>query len=311
MRFATYSHRGEREVNLGVVEGSRLYGLAPGTTMLGLLGDGDIPLARAGREALQEPSELIELGEVDLRAPIPVPPSIRDFLAFEEHLRNARGEVDPDWYELPIFYFSNPAAVMGPADDIEIAPGSSQWDYELEMAAVIGAPGSNLSPLEAEQHIAGYTVMCDFSARDVQKREMRLRLGPVKGKDSATSLGPVLVTADELEPFRFGRGFNLQMAVTVNGRAYGSGTAADLYWSFAEMVAYASRGTTVMPGDIIGSGTVGTGCILELSNLGRGEEFPWLRAGDEVELTIEHLGTLRHRIVPGPGLVPLRLEPNR
>jgi len=310
MRFATYRHRGEKAERLGVAEEGRLFGLAPGTTLLSLLGDHDLPLARAGEAALQEPAELLEISDVELRAPIPVPPSIRDFLAFEEHLRNARGEVDPDWYELPIFYFSNPAAVRGPADEIEIAPGSSQWDYELELAAVIGAPGSDLSPLEAERHIAGYTVMCDFSARDLQKREMRLRLGPGKGKDSATSLGPVLVTADELEPFRSGRGFQLQMTVSVNGRAHGGGTAADLYWSFGEMIAYASRGTTVMPGDVIGSGTVGTGCILELSNLGRGEEFPWLLSGDEVELTIEHLGTLRHRIVAGPQLVPLRPGPS-
>jgi 2-keto-4-pentenoate hydratase/2-oxohepta-3-ene-1,7-dioic acid hydratase in catechol pathway len=304
MRFATYSHGGPAE-KLGVVEGGRIFGLEPGTTLLGLLGVGNAALARAGEAALQEPAELLEFDEVELRAPVPAPPSIRDFLAFEEHLRNARGEVDPDWYELPIFYFSNPAAVRGPADDIEIAPGSSQWDYELEMAAVVGASGSNLSPLEAERSIAGYMVMCDFSARDLQRREMRLHLGPSKGKDSATSLGPVLVSADELEPFRSGRGFRLQMSVTVNGKSYGGGSAADLYWSFAEMVAYASRGTTVKPGDIIGSGTVGTGCILELSNLGRGAEFPWLRPGDDVELTIEQLGTLHHRIVAGPELVAL------
>ena len=137
---------------------------------------------------------------------------------------------------------------------------------------------------------------------------MQLRLGPAKGKDSATSLGPVLVTADELEPFRAGRGFRLNMSVSVDGRYYGGGTAADLYWSFAEMVAYASRGTTVLPGDVIGSGTVGTGCILELATLGRGDEFGWLRPDNEVELEIEHLGTLRHRIVAGPDVVPLRPE---
>jgi 2-keto-4-pentenoate hydratase/2-oxohepta-3-ene-1,7-dioic acid hydratase in catechol pathway len=148
--------------------------------------------------------------------------------------------------------------------------------------------------------------MCDFSARDLQRREMRQRLGPVKGKDSATSFGPVLVTADELEPFRANHGFRLQMTASVDGRRYGGGTAADMYWSFAEMVAYASRGTTVLPGDLIGSGTVGTGCILELSNLRGSTEFPWLQPGNVVELEIEHIGTLRHRIVAGPEVVALR-----
>ena len=308
MRFATYRHQGGHDDRVGLLQGERLFGLPFGTSLIDLLGLGQEHLLRAGLAALDGPAESVMLPDVELRAPLPRPPSIRDFLAFEEHLRNARGEVDRDWYELPIFYFSNPAAVRGPNDEIEIAPGSSEWDYELELAAVVGAPGSNLSPSEAESHIAGYTVMCDFSARDLQRREMRLRLGPAKGKDSATSMGPVFVTPDELEPFRAKRGFQLQMTVSVDGRRYGGGTAADLYWSFAEMVAYASRGTTVLPGDVIGSGTVGTGCILELKNLGRGAEFPWLRPGDEVELEIEQIGVLHHRIVAGPEVVPLRLN---
>jgi len=318
MRFATYRHADESRTSgradrfdltkdrVGVVQDDWLCGLAAGTSLLDLLAEGKESLVHAGLAALKEPTESIGFDDVQLRAPIPRPPSIRDFLAFEEHLRNARGEVDPDWYQLPIFYFSNPASVRGPRDEIEVAPGSSQWDYELEMAAVIGAPGSNLTPQEAEGHIAGYMVMCDFSARDLQRREMKLRLGPAKGKDSATSMGPVLVTPDELEPLREGHGFALEMTVSVDGRRHGGGTAADIYWSFGEMIAYASRGAAVLPGDIIGSGTVGTGCILELSNLGLGDEFDWLRPGNEVELTIEQIGTLRHRIVAGPEVVPLR-----
>jgi 2-keto-4-pentenoate hydratase/2-oxohepta-3-ene-1,7-dioic acid hydratase in catechol pathway len=306
LRFATYRRQDGRDDRVGVLEGERLFAFPSGTTLVDLLGGGREHLLEAGRAALAEPSESVALDDVELRAPIPKPPSIRDFLAFEEHLRNARGDVPSDWYELPIFYFSNPAAVRGPYDDIEVAPGSAEWDYELELAAVVGAPGSNLSPIEAERHIAGYMVMCDFSARDLQRREMKLRLGPAKGKDSATSLGPMLVTPDELEPFRSGSGFRLQMRASVDGRTYGGGTAANLYWSFGEMVAYASRGTTVVPGDVIGSGTVGTGCILELSNLRGGSEYPWLRPGNELELEIEQLGRLRHRIVAGPDCVPLR-----
>jgi 2-keto-4-pentenoate hydratase/2-oxohepta-3-ene-1,7-dioic acid hydratase in catechol pathway len=147
MRFATYRHRGEGDDRLGLLEGDRLLGLAPGTTLLDLLGGGQAQLVQVGRAGLDDPFESVALEEVELCAPIPRPPSIRDFLAFEEHLRNARGvEVDRGWYEQPIFYFSNPAGVRGPYDDIEIAPGSAEWDYELELAAVIGAPGSNLSP---------------------------------------------------------------------------------------------------------------------------------------------------------------------
>jgi 2-keto-4-pentenoate hydratase/2-oxohepta-3-ene-1,7-dioic acid hydratase in catechol pathway len=318
MRFATYRHRGSEgeplgEDLVGLVEGEALYGLTAGTTLLGLLGssgDHHGPLGPAATSARARPAEVVPLDEVVLCAPLPVPPSIRDFLAFEEHLRNARGgDVDPDWYELPIFYFSNPAAVHGPFDDVAVPPGSEQFDYELEFAAVIGRAGSDLTPAEAERHIAGYTILCDFSARDLQRREMRLGLGPAKGKDSATSLGPVLVTADELERYRSGPGFAVTMEVSVNGRRYGGGRLDDLHWSFGEMVAYASRGTTVRPGDVIGSGTVGTGCILELAMLGQGDDHPWLTPGDQVQLTVEHVGSLRHRIVPGAAPVPLRDRP--
>ena len=306
MRFATYRHRGSSEHRVGLAEGDELFGLEPGLSLVDLLGDGPGRLREAGELARRSPSEVAALEEVDLRAPIPSPPSVRDFLAFEQHLENARGAVDPDWYELPVFYFSNPAAICGPYDDVAVAPGSAEWDFELELGAVVGLAGSDLSPEEATDHIAGYFVLCDFSARDIQRREMRLNLGPAKGKDSATSIGPVLVTADELESHRSGHGFSLEMSVSVNGRRYGGGMADSLHWSVEEMVAYASRGTTVRPGDVIGSGTVGTGCILEQVALGHGGEFPWLKAGDVVELEIAELGTLRHRIVAGAELRPLR-----
>jgi 2-keto-4-pentenoate hydratase/2-oxohepta-3-ene-1,7-dioic acid hydratase in catechol pathway len=196
--------------------------------------------------------------------------------------------------------------VIGPDDDAPIAPGSSEMDYELEVAAVIGRGGSDLDPAAAESHIAGFCVMNDWSARDVQRREMKLSMGPVKGKDFATSLGPMLVTPDELESARSGRAYDLAMTATVNGKEYSRASLADIYWSFGEMIAYASRGAQVVPGDVIGSGTCGTGCILELSLVHGTDTYPWLQAGDVVELTVERLGTLRNRVVAGPPLRPLR-----
>ncbi len=324
MRFATYRHPGTADDRVGVLGPGGLLHRVPGAgTVADLLAapgpdgsrgdggsvDGAAALRAAGEAALGEPVEVVAPDDVVLRAPVPVPPSIRDFLAFEEHRRTTGGgTVDRDWYELPVFYFSNPAAVYGPTDDIPLAPGCRLWDYELEVAAVVGVTGSDLAPDDAERHIAGYTVMCDWSARDLQGREMRQQLGPAKGKDSATSMGPWLVTPDELEPHRRAgdRSFDLAMSVSVNGERRGGGRLSDIYWSFGEMIAYASRGTRVVPGDVIGSGTVGTGCLLELVLSGQGGEHPWLAPGDVVELTVEGIGTLHHRVVPGRDVVPLR-----
>jgi 2-keto-4-pentenoate hydratase/2-oxohepta-3-ene-1,7-dioic acid hydratase in catechol pathway len=166
--------------------------------------------------------------------------------------------------------------------------------------------GADLDPDTAERHIAGYCVMNDWSARDIQRREMKLSMGPVKGKDFATTLGPFMVTPDELEPFRKGRAFDLAMLASVNGREYSRASLADIYWSFGEMLAYASRGTEVAPGDVIGSGTCGTGCILELSLVHGEDQYPWLKPGDLVELEVEHLGRTGNRVVEGPHLKPLR-----
>lgn len=299
MHLTTYRRRsasGPTEDRVGVVDDDTVYGFEAGVAMIDLLARGHEAVLEAGERARSSPSEVLTISQVTLRAPVPVPPSVRDFLAFEEHLKNARGDVDADWYELPVFYFSNPAAVHGPFDDVAISPGSQMFDFELEVAAVVGAEGANLTPSEAEDHIAGYTILCDFSARDLQQREMRQRLGLAKGKDGATSLGPWLVTPDELEPHRSGRGFALEMKASVNGRPYGGGRLDSIYWSFGEMIAYASRGTRVVPGDVIGSGTVGTGCILERVMTGLGDSYPWLQPDDVVELSVERLGSLRHRI---------------
>lgn len=256
-------------------------------------------------EAASRVGSVIDPATVTLRPPIPRPPSIRDFMAFEEHVVTASAAigltVDPLWYSQPVFYFTNPASLLGARDDVAVPPGSEALDYELEIAAVIGREGRDLSPEVAVGHIAGYVLFCDWSARDLQGAEMRLNLGPAKGKDFASSCGPWMVTPDELVP-------TAAMAASVNGRPYSAGRLDSLYWSFGQMIAYASRGTRVVPGDLIGSGTVGTGCVLELSRVHGIEAYPWLTPGDDVHLEAEGLGAIDARVVPGPAPVPLRPE---
>jgi 2-keto-4-pentenoate hydratase/2-oxohepta-3-ene-1,7-dioic acid hydratase in catechol pathway len=309
MRWVTYRSPADASQRPGLLRDGRVHGLEPGETLLGLIGSGG-GLAAAAERAGVDAAEVVELADVRLCAPIPQPPSVRDFLSFEEHLRNAvralgREKVPPVWYEQPVFYFTNPAAVRGPDEEIPISPGCAQFDYEVEVAAVVGRAGSDLTPAEAESHIAGYTIFCDWSARDVQARESTIGLGPAKGKDGATSIGPALVTPDELEPHRSGKGYRLAMRASVNGRDMGGGSWADIHWSFGQMLAYASRGTELRPGDVIGSGTVGTGCLLELSGLHGSERYPWLQPGDVVTVEVEQLGVITGRIAAGPALRPL------
>ena len=309
MRWASFADEEGRE-RLALVQGEDLHVLPPGMRLVDLLGDEGDRLADAGDRAARDPADVRPLSGTRLQAPVPRPPSIRDFYAFEQHVRTARRrrglDMEPDWYELPVFYFSNPAAVLGPDEDVAVPPGSSQLDFELEVAAVVGMEGADLDPDKAERHIAGYLVMNDWSARDVQRREMKLSMGPVKGKDFATSLGPFLVTPEELEPSRKDRAFDLVMRAEVNGREYSRASLAEIYWSFGEMLAYASRGTRVLPGDVIGSGTCGTGCILELSLVHGEEAYPWLQPGDEVVLEVGRLGRQHSRILEPMPLIPLR-----
>ncbi|CAM5680501.1 hypothetical protein SGLAM104S_06223 [Streptomyces glaucescens] len=198
-------------------------------------------------------------------------------------------------------------AVYGPGQDVPVPPGSSVLDFELEVGAVIGREGRDLTPEQARDHIVGYTVFNDWSARDLQSAEMKVGLGPCKGKDTATTLGPYLVTADELEPHRDGDGF-LRLALTaeINGQVVGTDLLSNMSWTFEEMTAYASRGTRVVPGDVLGSGTCGNGgCLAELWGR-RGERTPLpLRPGDTVRLTVEGIGTLTNTVVAGVEPVPL------
>jgi fumarylacetoacetate (FAA) hydrolase len=216
------------------------------------------------------------LADVDFRAPVLHPPSVRDFYAFEQHVKTARAsrglEVPPEWYEIPVFYFSNPAAIYGPGDEIPAPPETNQLDYELEVAAIIGAEGQ----------IGGFTIMNDWSARDLQRAEMKVGLGPSKGKDFATSLGPIVVTPDEFD------GSSGLMVGRVNGEERSRGELGEMYHSWVAIVAHAARNTRLNPGDVLGSGTVGSGCILEHGD-GR-----WLQRGDVVELEVKGIGILRN-----------------
>jgi 2-keto-4-pentenoate hydratase/2-oxohepta-3-ene-1,7-dioic acid hydratase in catechol pathway len=237
------------------------------------------------------------LEDLVLKAPLPNPKSVRDFYAFEQHVKTARAnrglEMISEWYEMPVFYFTNHLAITGPEEGI-IRPKGCEWlDFELEIACVIGKAGTDIKAEDAEKHIFGYFIMNDWSARDIQREEMKVGLGPAKGKDFATSLGPILITSDELESRRNGRGYDLEMTARVNGIQLSRGNMKDLYYSFGEMIQRASSGVTLHPGEVIGSGTVGTGCILELgTNVHR-----WLEPGDEVELEITGLGVLKNKII--------------
>jgi 2-keto-4-pentenoate hydratase/2-oxohepta-3-ene-1,7-dioic acid hydratase in catechol pathway len=237
------------------------------------------------------------LDDVHLKSPLPRPVSVRDFYAFENHVKTARArrglDVVPEWYDIPVFYFTNHLAIKGPHDSIQRPPSCEWLDYELEIACVIGREGKDIKASEAEDYIFGYCIMNDWSARDLQAKEMKVGLGPAKGKDFATSIGPYLVTKDELEFYRIGERFSLEMTAKVNGQLLSSGNFKDIYYTFAQMIERASSGVTLYPGEVIGSGTVGSGCILELGT----DVHRWLEPGDSVELEITGLGKLTNQII--------------
>lgn len=285
--------------------------------MLSLLDAGERGMDHARR--ISERSDTVPfylpLSQARLLAPLPRPRSIRDCLVFEKHLVQATRTavrwrssaaagldsllqktlgkplvpVPRVWYEQPIYYKGNPLSVVGPEADVLWPSATERLDYELEMGLVIGRQGKNISPDQALQHVAGFTIFNDFSARDVQMREMAGRLGPAKSKDFDTGnvIGPWLVTPDEIPNLQ-----DLTMQARINGELWSQGSTAEMHFTFAEIVSYISRDETLYPGEFIGSGTVGSGCGLELDR--------WIQPGDMIELEIEHLGTLRNRVVrPG------------
>ena len=296
MKLARYRSARDRSTWVGVVTDDLVTPIAPG---VGPAGQAALLAA-----AMERPDVSPAMGEpepidrVQLLTPVPEPPSIRDFYAFEAHVataRRSRGlEMEPDWYELPVFYFTNPAAVLGPEEPVSAPRETSELDYELEVAVVIGRECMDVIATDWLDVVAGFTVMDDWSARDLQRREMAMNLGPAKGKDFGTSLGPVLVTPEELLDEHGVP--SAAMVARINGVEWSRGELADLHHGWGTLIAHASRHARLRPGDVIGSGTVGTGCILELGLVHGRDRYPYLVSGDEVELEVDGIGVLRNRI---------------
>lgn len=251
------------------------------------------------------------LSSTSLAAPVPHPTSCRDGYAFRQHVaaarRNRRVEMIPEFDEYPIFYFTNHNAIQGPGDIFCMPDHFEKLDFELEVAVVIGKKGMNIKAADADKYIAGYMIMNDMSARTLQMEEMKLNLGPAKGKDFSTVIGPYLVTPDELEPYKIapkanhtGNNYNLKMTCKVNGMQVSEGNMGDMDWTFAEIIERCAYGVNILPGDVIGSGTVGTGCFLELNGTGllNNPDYKpqWLKDGDVVEMEITGLGVLKNTI---------------
>jgi 2-keto-4-pentenoate hydratase/2-oxohepta-3-ene-1,7-dioic acid hydratase in catechol pathway len=257
----------------------------------------------------------VPLADVALLTPID-PPAVRDFVAFEEHVegvvKSVSGDsgVAPEWYQAPTFYFTNPHTLRATGEPVPVPADSAGIDFELEVAAVIGAvpgrDGSDLTVEEAARHVFGYTILNDWSARDLQRREMRVSLGPCKGKDFASTIGPWITTADEFVDRIDAEGFlPLRMTVAINGEPFGEDLLSHMGWPFAELVAYAARGSRIVPGDLLGSGTAGTGCLAEIwGRVGAQTPAP-LVPGDVVAMEVEGIGRIENRLVGGTPLPPV------
>ncbi len=299
-----------------LAEAGRLCSVALPQTMLELLNEEE-----AGMQKAQTVCDQIKAGkiqptyltwnETEILAPVPRPTSCRDGYAFRQHVaaarRNRKVEMIAEFDEYPIFYFTNHQAIQGPGDIVCMPDHFKQLDFELEASVVIGKKGRNIKAADADKYIAGYMIMNDMSARLLQMEEMKLNLGPAKGKDFSTVIGPWLVTPDELEAYKIpckpghtGNNYNLEMKCMVNGKQVSLGNMGDMDWTFAEIIERCAYGVDIYPGDVIGSGTVGTGCFLELNGTGKlnDPDYPvqWLQEGDVVEMTITGLGCLKNAI---------------
>jgi fumarylacetoacetate (FAA) hydrolase len=313
------SYKTEDTEHLGVFVHGHIYNLNScdkqlPDNMADFLKGSDVLMERAKNIDNQIKSKEIEPKEeafYELLAPVPHPTSCRDGYAFRQHVaaarRNRKVDMIAEFDQYPIFYFTNHNAIQGPGD-IECMPDHfEKLDFELEVAVVIGKQGRNITAAEADSYIAGYMIMNDMSARTLQMEEMLLNLGPAKGKDFSTVIGPWLVTPDELEEYKTnpkeghtGNAYNLNMSCSVNGVNVSSGNMADMDWTFAEIIERCAYGVDILPGDVIGSGTVGTGCFLELNGTGLlndpGYQSQWLKEGDIVEMEITGLGVLTNII---------------
>jgi 2-keto-4-pentenoate hydratase/2-oxohepta-3-ene-1,7-dioic acid hydratase in catechol pathway len=290
VRLATYERDGQRR--LGAQLGSEVVDLPSAvghpafpSTMEGLVEAGPVAVDMARQALDRRGAERFAVPDARLLVPI-LPGSIRDFLAFEDHVvagANRRGEPVADaWYEMPMYYKGNHRSVIGPDQEVSWPPYTEELDYELEVACILGGRGRDLDAGRAAQLIFGYTLMNDWSARDIQRKEMAARLGPAKGKDFATSLGPCIVTWDELDPSA------LRLTARVDGDVWSQGSLGDAHWTFPQMIAHVSQGEEVWPGDVYGSGTFGGGCGLDHGR------FLW--PGAVVELEADGIGVLRNRV---------------
>jgi fumarylacetoacetate (FAA) hydrolase len=301
MRYLTFTPPNDERPRLGalLVE-NRVVSLGRGDLppdMLSFIQAGPATWALAEQIARQTQS-VWPLYAVTLKAPLAHPTTLRDAYAFETHVKTAnknRGrEVPEEWYEFPVFYFTNPNSIYAPNEAVPMPRSTQAMDYELEVAAVIGIGGRDIPVEKAIDHIFGFTIFNDWSARDIQRKEMKVGLGPAKGKDFANTLGPWIVTPDELKKVATDRPgvYNASMVARVNGKELSRGNWNDMYYSFAQIIARASEDSPLLPGDVIGSGTVGTGCLLELTK----GEGPWLKKGDQIELEVEGLGILKNSV---------------
>jgi fumarylacetoacetate (FAA) hydrolase len=321
MKLVSYVKEGHEQ--LGVLINDLVYDMEvlhpdlPGTMGMFLnYWDEAFPVAQAGelmlREGERTSSRGTALSQLQLLAPVPFPTSCRDGYAFRQHVaaarRNRKVEMIPEFDQYPIFYFTNHHSVKGPGDVACMPDHFEKLDFELEAAIVVCRQGRNIKAEEADEYIGGLMIMNDLSARRLQMEEMLLNLGPAKGKDFATIIGPWLVTPDELQEFEVpakeghtGKAWNLNMVCRVNGIQVSAGNLSDMDWTFAEIIERASYGVDLYPGDVIGSGTVGTGCFLELNGTGKLNDpdykEQWLQQGDVVEMDIDQLGTLSNTIV--------------
>ncbi len=302
------SYKENRNIKLGGFEEGKIYDLHAidsniADNMLKFLKGGEEQLLLA-RAAVESGNPTLSEEDVELISPVPNPPSVRDAYAFRQHVATARRnrglEMIPEFDEIPIFYFTNHHAVFGEGNFSVLQRHTEKLDFELECAAVIGKGGRNISTSDADDYIAGFMIMNDLSARVLQMQEMKLNLGPAKGKDFGSTFGPWMVTKDELEPYKQssadGDRYDLKMKAFVNDIQVSGDTLSNMTWTFAQIIERVSYGVDIFPGDIIGSGTCGTGCFLEL-NGSKITDNQWLNPGDTVSLEIDGLGTLTNKIV--------------
>lgn len=323
MKFVTFTSVAIREPRLGILVGKHIVDLAPSVQFLELSSQSELfsniqsvmengtslmPVIQQVEKAANDkkiPEKFLTLeSNAVLHSPIPKPLSVRDGYAFRQHVESARKgrglPMIPEFDLFPIFYFTNAAAITGPGEVSVQKQALIDLDFELEVAVVIGKKGKNIPASRADEHIFGYMIMNDWSARHLQREEMKLNLGPAKGKDFATSLGPYLVTRDELEKFAVkgpkGERHNLRMQAWLNEKKVSDGNVKDMTWTFGEIIERASYGVTLYPGEVIGSGTVGTGCFMEL-NATKTTDNLWIKPGDRMILEVEGLGRLENKVV--------------